>query len=117
MLSLLVAWLVMGLIIMLTAALVPGVEVKSFGAALWAGLLLGLFNMLVGWALFVVIGIGTLGLGFILAFVTRWLVTAILLKMVASVSKGLEVATFGRAFLAAMVMSGLSTVAEIFIRG
>ena len=46
MLSLLVAWLVMGLIIMLTAALVPGVEVKSFGAALWAGLLLGLFNVL-----------------------------------------------------------------------
>ena len=117
MLSLLVAWLVMGLIIMLTAALVPGVEVKSFGAALWAGLLLGLFNVLVGWALFVVIGIGTLGLGFILAFVTRWLVTAILLKGVAAVSKGLHIETFGRAFIAAMVMSGLSTVAEMFIRG
>lgn len=117
MVDLLLAWLVMSLIIMLTAALVPGVEVKSFGSALWASLLLGVLNALAGWVLFILIGIGTMGLGFILAFVTHWFVLAILLKGVASLSKGLEIESFGRAFLAAMVMSGLSTLAEIFLLG
>jgi len=66
--------------------------------------------------LFVIIGIGTLGLGFVLAFVTRWLVDAILLKAVGGVTKSLQVESFGKAFLAAMVMSGLGTLAEMLVR-
>ena len=114
--SLLVAWVLMAVIVMATAAIVPGVTVKSFGGALWVSLLLGLLNMLVGWFLFVLIGLGTLGLGFILAFVTRWVVDAILLKAVGGMSKSLTVDSFGKAFLAAMVMSGLGTLAEIVLR-
>lgn len=117
MLSLLFAWLLMAVIVMLTAAIVPGVSVKSFGGALWVGLLFGLFNVLLGWILFVLIGLGTLGLGFVLAFATRWLVDAILLQLIAAISKSLEVVKFGRAFLAAMVISALSTVAEVLLRG
>jgi hypothetical protein len=50
--------------------------------------------------LFVAIGFGTLGLGFLLAFITRWLVDAIVLKIVDALSRSLEIVSFGRAFLA-----------------
>jgi putative membrane protein len=106
----------MSVIIMITAALVPGVSVRSFATALWVALLLGVLNVVLGWLLFVAIGLGTLGLGFILAFATRWLVDAILLAIIDKLSRGLEIVSFGRAFLAAMVMSGLGTLAEIFLR-
>ncbi len=115
--GLLVAWLVMALIVIVTAALIPGVDVRSFGGALWVALLFGLLNVTIGWVLFVLIGLGTLGVGFLIAFVTRWLVDAILLQAIASVSKSLDIASFGKAFLAAMVMSGLGTLAEMFLRG
>ena len=54
--------------------------------------------------------------GFILAFVTRWLVDAILLQVIAWLTRSLEIESFGTAFLAAMVMSGLGTVAELLLR-
>ena len=114
--ALLLSWLIMSVIVLLTAWIVPGVVVRGLFGALWISLLLGVLNVLLGWILFVLIGIGTLGIGFILAFVTRWLVDAILLYMVAGVSRSLEIASFGKAFLAAMVMSGLGTLAEWMLR-
>jgi putative membrane protein len=116
MIDLLIAWLVMAVIVVVAAAIIPGVTVRSFGGALWVSLLFGLLNVAIGWLLFVVIGIGTLGLGFLLAFVTRWLVDAILLQIAAAVTNSFEIESFGKAFLAAMVMSGLGTLAEMFIR-
>jgi putative membrane protein len=114
--ALLLSWLIMSVIVLITAWIVPGVMVRGLFGALWISLLLGVFNVLLGWILFVVIGIGTLGIGFILAFATRWLVDAILLYMVAGLTRSLEIASFGRAFLAAMVMSGLGTLAEWLLR-
>ncbi len=114
--TLLISWLVLTLIVLLTAAIVPGVSVRGFGGALVVAALFGLLNMAIGWLLFVAIGFGTLGLGFLLAFLTRWLVDAILLKLVDALSKSLDIASFGHAFLAAMVMSGLGTLADWIIR-
>ncbi len=115
--GLLIAWLVAALIFMVTAAIIPGISLRSFGGALWVSLLFGLLNVTIGWVLFVVIGLGTLGVGFIFAFVTRWVVDAIVLQLIGAASKSLEVASFGKAFLAALVMSGLGTIAEMLLRG
>jgi putative membrane protein len=114
--ALLISWLIMSVIVMITAWIIPGVNVRGLGGALWIALLLGVFNVTLGWILFVLIGIGTLGLGFLLAFVTRWLVDAILLQLVAALTRSLDIVSFGRAFLAAMVMSGLGTLAEFLLR-
>ena len=114
--ALLLSWLLMSVIVMITAWIVPGVNVRGFGGALIVALLLGVLNVFLGWFLFVAIGLGTLGLGFILAFVTRWLVDAILLQLAASLTRSLDIDSFGTAFLAAMVMSGLGTVAELLLR-
>lgn len=114
--SLIISWLVLTLIVLLTAAILPGIAVRGVGGALIVAALFGLLNVAVGWLLFVAIGIGTLGLGFVLAFVTRWIVDAILLKLVDAISGSISIATFGHALLAAMVMSGLGTLFDWFMR-
>lgn len=111
--ELLLSWLILTIIVLLTAAIVPGVTIRGFwGAVLVAGVL-GVLNFLIGWFLFVVIGLGTLGLGFVLAFVTRLLVDAILLKLIDAFTSRLTIVSFGRAFLAALVMAGLGTLFEM----
>jgi len=108
--SLIVSWLVLSAIVLLTAAVLPGITVRGVGGALVVAALFGVLNVAIGWLLFVAIGVGTLGLGFVLAFFTRWIVDAILLKIVDAISDSISIATFGHALLAALVMSALGTV-------
>jgi len=110
--SLLLSWLVLSLIIAVTAAIVPGVTIRGFWGVVLVAALFGIFNVAIGWLLFTLIGIGTLGLGFLLAFVTRVVVNAILLELVDALTPRLAIASFGHALLAAVVMSGLGTVFE-----
>ena len=110
--SLLLSWLVLSLIIAATAAIVPGVTVRGFGGVALVAALFGVLNVAIGWLLFTIIGIGTLGLGFLLAFVTRVVVNAILLKLVDAMTTRLSIQSFGHALLAAVVMSGLGTLFE-----
>jgi putative membrane protein len=115
--SILISWLILALAVWLTAKILPGFEVKGFGGALIVAAAFGLLNWTIGWLLYVAIGIGTLGLGFLLAFLTRWLVGALLLKLTDSLTDRLTIRSFGWAFLAAMVMSALGTLGElIFLR-
>ncbi|HWB81118.1 MAG TPA: phage holin family protein [Nannocystaceae bacterium] len=114
--SLLISWVVLTLVVLLTAAILPGITVRGFGGALVVAALFGLLNVGIGWLLFIAIGIGTLGLGFVLAFVTRWIVDAILLKLVDAISGSITIASFGHALLAALVMSGIGTLVDWIIR-
>lgn len=111
-LHLLISWLVLSLVMLVTAALLPGFRIRGIGGALVVAAVFGVLNVAIGWLLFVVIGIGTLGIGFLLAFLTRLFVDAILLKVVDGLSKSLEIDGFGWAFAGAAVMSGLSLLAD-----
>lgn len=113
--GLLISWALLTIVVFVTAAIVPGFKIRGFTGAVLVAALFGILNFALGWLLFVAIGFGTLGLGFLLAFVTRWLVDAILLMLVDALSKSLEIVSFGRAFLAAMVMSGLGTLLEFLL--
>ncbi len=113
--GLLISWALLTIVVFVTAAVVPGFKIRGFTGAVLVAALFGILNFVLGWLLFVVIGVGTLGLGFLLAFVTRWLVDAILLSIVDTLSASLEIESFGRAFLAAMVMSGLGTLLEFLL--
>ncbi|MCX4243328.1 phage holin family protein [Paraliomyxa miuraensis] len=110
--SLLLSWIVLSLIIAITAAVIPGVNVRGFWGVVLVAALFGVLNVVIGWSLFVLIGIGTLGLGFLLAFVTRIVVNAILLKLVDALTTQLTITDFRYALLAAVVMSGLGTLME-----
>ncbi|MDX1567813.1 MAG: phage holin family protein, partial [Longimicrobiales bacterium] len=70
-----------------------------------------------GWIFFVVFAIGTLGIALLLAFLTRWIIDAILLKITDAVSDALKIDSFGWALGAALMMSVLGTLGEWLIRG
>jgi putative membrane protein len=110
--SLLLSWLVLSVSVWATALVLPGFEVHGFWGAVKVAALFGLLNWLIGWFIFFLIGIGTLGVGFLLAFVTRWIVSAILLKVTDALSSSLKIESFGRALIAALLMSGIGTIAE-----
>jgi putative membrane protein len=104
---LLLQWLVLSLAFWLTAKVVPGFHVRSLGDAIVVAAVFGVVNFLLGWLLYVVLGVGTLGLGFIFSLLTHWVVNAILLKITDGLTHRLEVRSFGTALIGALVMSVL----------
>ncbi len=114
--GILLSWLVLSVAVWITSALLPKMHVSGPGGVLLVAAIFGLLNTFVGWLLFVAIGIGTLGLGFVFAFVTRWVVDAILLEVTDSLTSRLSIEGWGTAFLAALLMAGIGTVAEAALR-
>ena len=110
--GILASWLILSVSVWFTAAILPGFEVRGFWGAIKVAAIFGLLNWFIGWLFFAIIAVGTLGIGLLLAFVTRWLVAAILLKITDAFSSSLSIVSFGRAFLAAMIMSALGTAGE-----
>jgi len=117
MLDLLISWLILSGAFYVTAELLPGFEVKG-GArgALLVAALFGVINWLIGWLLFVLLGIVSLGIGFLLAFLTRWLVNAILLKVVDAISDTLAIRSFGVALVGALMISLIGTIGQWLVR-
>jgi putative membrane protein len=74
------------------------------------------FNWLIGWLLFVLLGIASLGIGFLLAFITRWIVNAILLKVTDALSSNLNVRGFSTALWAALLLSLFATIGQWLAR-
>ncbi len=96
--------------------LLDGMEIKGgLGSYALVGLIFGVLNAILGPALYVAIGIGTLGIGFLLAFITRLVATAIVLKIVSALSERLKVRDFSTAFLAALLMSVTTGICEIIV--
>ena len=109
------SWLVLSISVWATAAILPGFRVNGFASAVRAAAIFGVLNWLLGRLIFVVLGIATLGIGFLLAFLTRWLVMALLLKFVDVLSSNFKIDGFGTAVLGALLMSGIGTLAEYAI--
>ena len=116
MLEFLLSWLVLGAAVWVTAAVLPGFTVKSFTSAVWIAALYGLLDWALGWLLFGVIVIGTLGLGWLLPFLTRWLVKALLLVVTDKISSALKIRSFGTAVVGALVMTVVQTAGEACVR-
>jgi len=109
---LLISWLLLSVAVWITGLILPGFRVRGFFGAVVVAAIFGLLNLFLGWLLFVLIGIGTLGLGFLFAFITRWIVDAILLKITDAFTERLEIRSFGWALAAALIMSLVGTVGE-----
>lgn len=113
--NLLLTWLVMSVAVWLTAEVLPGFHVKSFRSAIVVAAMFGLLNFLLGWLLFAVFAIATLGIGLLLAFITRWIVNAIVLKLTDSLTDHLTIDSFGWALAGALLISVIGTAAEWLI--
>lgn len=114
--SLLLSWLVLSLAVWITAAVLPGFHIKNFVSAILVAAIFGVLNFLLGWLLFGLFTVATLGLAWLLAFITRWIINAILLKLTDALTDHLAIDSFGWALGGALMMSAIGTVAEWIIR-
>jgi putative membrane protein len=115
--SLLLSWLVLTVAVWITAVVLPGFHLKSFGSALLVAAVFGVLNFLLGWLLFAIFTIATLGLAWLLAFITRWIINAILLVLTDKLTDRLSIDSFGWALGGALMMSAIGTVLEWVVRG
>lgn len=115
--TILLSWLILTLAVWLTAAVLPGFHIKSFGSAIIVAALIGVLNFLLGWLLFAVFTVATLGIAWLLAFITRWIIDAIILKLVDAFTDRLKIDGFGWALAGAFVMSLIGTLGEWLVRG
>jgi putative membrane protein len=110
MVSILVTWLISAAAVWITAAILPGFKVKGFGSAMGVAAIFGILNALLGWILFHLFSIGTLGLGYLFAFLTVWVVNAILLKITDAMTDSLKIEGWFMTFIGAASISFFTSV-------
>lgn len=115
--NLLLSWLIMTLAVWATAALLPGFHVRSLKGALIVAAIFGILNFLLGWILFAILAVFTLGLAWLLAFITRWIINAILLKLTDALTDELKIDSFGWALVGALVISVISSLGHWLLIG
>lgn len=115
--NLLLSWLILSVAVWVTAALLPGFHVKSFRSAILVAALFGVLNFLLGWLLFAVFAVATLGLAWLFAFLTRWVINAILLKLTDALTDHLKIDGFGWALAGALMMSAIGTIGQWLLVG
>jgi putative membrane protein len=101
-------WILSAGALLLVAWLVPGFHVSNFPSALIAALVIGLLNATLGLLLKLItlpLGILTLGIFFLV-------INAIMLEVASAVVPGFHVATFGAAFIGAVVLAVLHMLIE-----
>jgi putative membrane protein len=108
--QLLASWLSLSLALYVTALIVPGFRISGVKGALVVGAVFGVLNWALGSLLFGLIVFSTLFIGYLLAFVTWWIVNAILLKLTDAFTDSLSVDGFGAALVASAVLSLVSAV-------
>jgi putative membrane protein len=109
---LLVSWLILSLAVWATASVVPGFHVKSFKSAILVAAIFGLLNFLLGWMLFALLTVVTLGLAWLFAFITNWVINALMLKVTDAMTDHLKIDGMGTAFVGALLISIISTVTQ-----
>jgi putative membrane protein len=108
MLHLLLKWILGALALLAVTYLVPGFRVISLPSALVAVLVIGFLNMTLGLILKVVtfpFAILTLGLLFLV-------INALMLMLASKISPGFQIASFGAAFIGAVVLAVVHVVIE-----
>jgi len=100
MIHLLLIWLLSAIALLITAYVVPGFEIATFGSALIASLVVGFLNATLGFLLKLVtfpISILTLGIFFLV-------INAIILLLASALVPGFHIRGFFAAFLGAVVL-------------
>ncbi|QNF35117.1 phage holin family protein [Adhaeribacter swui] len=94
-------------VLMLMAYILPQVRIKSFGTALWVAFLVGIFNATIGFLLRLPLNLVTF---FLLSFVVRLVVTAIIIKLVDKLVRNFEIKGFWPALVIAIALAIAGTL-------
>ncbi len=115
---LLLAWLFAAVGFVVAERLLgPSFKVSGgFGSTLIVAALFGVLNALVGWAVFLAIGVLTLGIGFLLAFLTRLVANAVVLKLTDVLSERLKITGFFPAVAGAAIISVVAALGDFLVR-
>jgi putative membrane protein len=108
---LIVHWLLSALSLLIVAYLVPGVEIRGFGTALVAAVVIGLVNATLGFVLKIL----TLPLTIVSFGLFLIVINALMLGFAAMLVPGFSVDGFGAALLGAIVLSLVSFVLRFLI--
>lgn len=107
MIGILIGAVIAGLVIWIISKLKLGLEVKNFGWAMLAGVLIGLFTNLINGAL--------PESGGVTSFVVSLLVSAVVILAWGKVLKGLTVDGFTGALVAALAIAAINFLAGMFL--
>lgn len=110
--GLILRWFLSGLSLILTATILTGIEVHSFGAALIAALVLGVVNAIVR-PLFIFF---TLPLNILTLGLFTLVINAFMLMLTSSVVSGFDITGFGAAFIGSLLLSVISTLLNGLVR-
>lgn len=114
MISLLLSWLMAALALLVSDKLFSGVRLQGgLLSALLIAAAFAVLRFLLGWLLFGILGIATLGLGFIFHFVTQLVVAAIVLKLTSALSSRFAIDGFLPALGAAVLMAVAGEIARL----
>jgi len=106
--KMLVRWLLLAAALLLVAHIYPGVTVRSFGSAMVAALVIGLFNTLLRPVLVLLtLPVTLLTLGLFL-----FIINALMFYFAASVLNGFEVSGFGAALIGSLIYSACGIVID-----
>jgi putative membrane protein len=97
-------------LLLLVAKMIPGVDVESWGAAIFAALVLGLVNAVIK-PLLVFLSLPITWLTFGLFYLV---INALMLWLVAAIVPGVKIKGFGPAFLGALALSLLNLLVSAF---
>jgi putative membrane protein len=101
MLILIIHWFLSALSLIIVAHIVPGFEVRNFGTALIAAIIIGLINATLGFILKIL----TLPLTILTFGLFLLIINALMLKFAAALVPGFTVHYFSSAFFGAIVLS------------
>lgn len=99
-------------VLFLVAALLPSVNIKSYGTAILVALVIGLLNATIGFLLRLPLNIITLGF---LSFIVRLIVSAVMIKLADKLFSGFEVKGWGAAFLLAICIAIAGALLNYFL--
>lgn len=106
MIALIVSWALSAAALLLSARVFSGVSLKGdFADALWIAAIYAVLSFLLSWFIFGVLGVVTLGLGFIFQFITRLVTAAIVVKVTAAMSSRFDVTGFAPALGTAVLLA------------
>jgi putative membrane protein len=112
--GLLISWLTVTLGLWVSHKVVSGFRITgSWVSFLLIGAVVGILHFLFGWFIYGALGIATLGIGFLLGFITRLFVTAIVLKLADWTSSRFKIRGFAPALVAACVLALISTGVDL----
>jgi putative membrane protein len=104
MVALLIHWLISAVSLLIVAYILPGIEVRGFGTALIAAIVIGLINATLG----LILKILTLPLTLLTFGLFLLVINALMLQLASSLVPGFFVSGFWSAFFGAIVLSLVS---------